>query len=341
MKRILALLLAGIALAACGSSPAAHHPALHRCSTSDFAMQCYHPPSGLKVAPPTGALFARGIDFAWGGPSASRMRANGWTFGASYLSTDYSKNWTTSLVNSYHANGISTVVVWETTSTRATQGYAAGASDARSARAQDYGLAGHRTRPIYFAIDCDCSYSQVSGYFQGADSVLGVKRVGAYGGYRPISALLNSRLITYAWQTYAWSGGLLDSRAQLYQNPNGSSFDYDRAFSSDYGQAPFTPPKPPPPPKPVDPHHYLRFSTWERPTVEAYDGARAHPLQFAAYLKNVLEPRLLWDAKQVAHAARAGGVCIDVASCAPRWDLYFRWYREQQLLDRSKGQRLA
>jgi hypothetical protein len=102
-------------------------------------------------------------------------------------------------------------------------------------------------RVLYFAVDFELQSSEagtVASYFRCADRVVGVSRVGAYGGIQTVRVLFNSRLIRYGWQTYAWSGGQWDSRAQLQQYQNGSSVDLDRAVSSDYGQTPFATPKP-------------------------------------------------------------------------------------------------
>src|SRR5262249_20698214 len=51
--------------------------------------------------------------------------------------------------------------------------------------------------------------------------------------------LFDDGKITWGWQTYAWSGGQWDSRAQLRQTQNelgGGDLDADEAMTSDYGQ---------------------------------------------------------------------------------------------------------
>lgn len=183
-----------------------------------------------------------GVDFGWGGPSVAAMHSAGAKFGASYLSYDASKNWQRAQVSAYHTGGIATVVVWETGATRATAGFAAGASDARSATAQATALGVPSNRPIYYAIDCDCTGGQVASYFDGVNSVEGVSRTGAYGGYYPVKYLFDSGRIRFGWQTYAWSYGNRDSRAQLYQYSNshligGRDVDLDHAYAADYGQS--------------------------------------------------------------------------------------------------------
>lgn len=239
-SRCLAALAVALLVAGCGQSHATPKPPpVAHCEPADYAMQCVQaaaPVSGAlqALAPPV----ARGIDFAWGPPSAAWMRSQGYAFGASYLSYDPSKDWSRSLVDSFAARGIARVFVWETSATRALGGCGAGESDARAARSM---AAPFHARVIYFAVDFELSRTAtVESYFRCTARVLGVTHTGAYGGYTTIKALFDSHLIRYGWQTSAWSGGRLDGRAQLYQYLNGSAFDYDRALAADYGQTPFT-----------------------------------------------------------------------------------------------------
>ncbi|MEY9907101.1 hypothetical protein ABIA35_003326 [Catenulispora sp. MAP12-49] len=99
-------------------------------------------------------------------------------------------------------------------------------------------------RPIYFAVDFDAAPGQqtaINAYFDGAASVLGYGRTGAYGGYYPVQRLFDAGKITWGWQTYAWSGGQWESRTQLRQVQNGitvdgADCDQDQAWAADYGQ---------------------------------------------------------------------------------------------------------
>jgi hypothetical protein len=99
-------------------------------------------------------------------------------------------------------------------------------------------------RPVYFAVDWDASSGQqsaINACLDGAASVLGRDRVGIYGGYGPVSRAPSSGHATWAWQTYAWSGGQWAKGAQLQQYSNGHTLggvgcDYDRATTSDFGQ---------------------------------------------------------------------------------------------------------
>ncbi|OLT37860.1 hypothetical protein BJF79_28835 [Actinomadura sp. CNU-125] len=186
-----------------------------------------------------------GVDYAWGRPGVAALKSAGANFACRYLSHDKTgKNLTRAEADELSAAGIRLVVVWETSAARALDGRAAGEADARDAAAQaaDCGMPGDR--PIYFAVDFDASADQqpeIDAYFDGVANVLGRRRTGMYGGYGPIGRAFDNGKIAYGWQTYAWSGGRWDDRAQLRQYSNGHtlngvSVDYDRAVAADYGQ---------------------------------------------------------------------------------------------------------
>lgn len=185
-----------------------------------------------------------GVDYAFGRPAMSALRAAGVTFVCRYLSHSPAKNLTAAEARQLSDAGIWIVVVWETTAQRALDGHAAGAADARDARTQAGACGMPDDRPIFFAVDWDASsgqQSRINAYLDGAASVLGRERVGIYGGYGPVKRALDGGHATWAWQTYAWSGGRWDSRARLQQYSNGHTIggvgcDYDRAVGSDYGQ---------------------------------------------------------------------------------------------------------
>jgi len=241
-----ALLIAVVlALGACGggghgSSPPA---ALERCNPNDQTMQCalqnQSPPVTARQAPFAQHVFQHGVDFAYGAPSASFMRSHGWSFGASYLSTDSGKNWQLGQFRSLQRGGVAGVAVWETSAERALGGCGAGRSDAQRAwaEAKPFGF-----RVIYFAVDFELQGSQTStvkSYFRCAASVGGASKTGVYGGIFTMEVVLDSGTVRYGWQTYAWSSGRWDPRAQLQQWLNGNQFDYDRAVAADFGQTPF------------------------------------------------------------------------------------------------------
>lgn len=186
-----------------------------------------------------------GVDYAWGRPGVAALKSAGANFACRYVSHDRTgKNLTRDEAETLSAAGIRLVVVWETSAARALDGRAAGAADARDAAAQAAGCGMPGDRPIYFAVDFDASADQqpeIDAYFDGVASVLGRDRTGMYGGYGPVGRAFDAGKIAYGWQTYAWSGGRWDERAQLRQYSNGHtlnnvSVDYNRAVADDYGQ---------------------------------------------------------------------------------------------------------
>lgn len=198
-----------------------------------------------------------GVDYAWGRPSVASLKAAGVTFACRYLSHDTTgKNLDHAEAVTLSNAGIWLVVVWESTANRALAGYAAGVQDAKDAAAQANACGMPGDRPIFFAVDFDATSADqnaIAAYLDGAASVLGKGRTGLYGGYWPVKRALDGGHCDWAWQSYAWSGGNWDARAQLQQYSNdhtigGVGLDYDRSTTSDYGQWKVgVSPVPPPP----------------------------------------------------------------------------------------------
>lgn len=178
-------------------------------------------------------------------PSDAALSAAGVTFACRYLSHNPGKNLKLLEANHLSALGIDLVVVWETTANRANAGHDAGVADANSALGQANHLGMPDDRPIYFAIDFDASTHDlehgITEYFTGVNEVLGVERTGVYGGFRQVGAMFDAGLVSWGWQTYAWSAGQWDQRAQIQQYRNsqkigGVDVDFDRATADDFGQ---------------------------------------------------------------------------------------------------------
>jgi hypothetical protein len=204
-----------------------------------------------------------GVDYSWARPAPASLASQGYTFAARYLSYDTSgKNLTLSEAQGLEAAGIAVVANWENGSQDALDGYARGVEHATSAEAQATAAGMPAGRPIYFSVDFDATPGQqtaINAYMDGVASVIGRARTGAYGGYYVIKRLFDDGKITWGWQTYAWSGGQWESRAQVRQIQNGISggqLDKDEALVADFGQWGATsgggsPPSPPPPPPPA------------------------------------------------------------------------------------------
>ncbi|HEY0476616.1 MAG TPA: glycoside hydrolase domain-containing protein [Kofleriaceae bacterium] len=186
-----------------------------------------------------------GVDYAWSRPSPSGLRSAGYTFAVRYLSYDTTgKNLTASEARALQAAGVDVVSNWEYGASDALKGSARGASDAQEALRQATAAGMPAGRPIYFSVDFDATEAQqaaINDYFDGVSSVLGTARTGAYGGFYPIQRLFNAGKIAWGWQTFAWSGGQWDARAQLRQVRNGVTIaggdcDIDEAQTADFGQ---------------------------------------------------------------------------------------------------------
>ncbi|NUT18687.1 MAG: DUF1906 domain-containing protein [Hamadaea sp.] len=201
--------------------------------------------TGLSLASPAHAATRQGIDYSWGRPDPSAIAAAGYSFVCRYVSwSTTGKNLTRSEADALRAAGLDIVVNWEYSANEALNGYSAGLENAKEAQRQAIACGMPADRPIYFSVDFDATEAQqsaINSYFDGVASVLGRSRTGAYGGYYVIDRLFDAGKITWGWQTYAWSGGSWDSRAQLRQVQNGitvdgADCDRNEARSTDFGQ---------------------------------------------------------------------------------------------------------
>jgi hypothetical protein len=186
-----------------------------------------------------------GLDIAWSRPSDADILSTGARFVARYLSPDDSKNLTADEVNSYPTDGLSVVVVWESTAQRMLDGYAAGVADAQAADQQRQAVGLPDDMPIYFACDFDVQGSQfstINSYMRGVNSVIGLNRSGFYGGYYAVENVAASpATASFFWQASAWSDGKWSDHANIRQDGGsllGGSADEDHSETDDYGQYP-------------------------------------------------------------------------------------------------------
>lgn len=186
-----------------------------------------------------------GIDYSWGRPDPAKIVTSGREFVVRYVSHDTTgKSLTLAEAVRLSNAGLSLVIVFQDSASRMLKGFPAGQVDATFAAQQAAALGMPADRPIYFACDFDATTAQqamINDYLDGVAFSIGFARTGMYGGYDPIRRALDSRKIAWAWQTYAWSAGRWDSRAQLRQYSNdhildGVGVDYDRSMTEDYGQ---------------------------------------------------------------------------------------------------------
>lgn len=187
----------------------------------------------------------KGIDFGYGKISGKLIKESEYDFVCRYLSHNTAKNITKEELQDFKNNNLKVVLIWETTENRTLDGYQAGIDDAHSVLNQLIQLGFQWKEPIYFAVDSDMNLKQleiIKDYFKGITSVILSSYVGVYGSYLTVKTLLDSELVFYAWQTYAWSHGQWDSRAQLRQIINGTPklngivCDTNESMQDDFGQ---------------------------------------------------------------------------------------------------------
>src|SRR5215471_16271545 len=139
------------------------------------------------------------------------------------------------------AGGISLVSVFEFAEHDALGGYRQGKEYAALAHQQHTAAGGPPNRPIYMGVDFDtpdyaphlpntpehahAKLGHIAWYFKACNDVLGRHHTGAYGGFWVIKRLFEANLISFGWQTVAWSGGLRYPRAALYQTVFHNTYD--------------------------------------------------------------------------------------------------------------------
>lgn len=188
---------------------------------------------------PGACAVIEGIDAAWGRPTPAQLAAAGKHFIIGYVSHDPAKNLSAAECTAYLDAGIAPGLVWETVADRALAGPDAGLVDGREARRQARALGFPDDRPIFTAVDFQATGVQLAGPVRAylsafAFGVGGTALAGVYGGLATVAYALDHGLVAWGWQTYAWSGGVWDPRAQVRQYRNGVRIaghdtDLDRA----------------------------------------------------------------------------------------------------------------
>lgn len=164
-----------------------------------------------------------GLDYSAGRPTGAQIKAAGYDFVVRYVGTPgRAKNITAAEYRDLTAAGVAVALVYENRAGDALAGRAAGQSAARAARADADSIGFPAGRPIYFACDTDVTSQQqfraVMEYLRGAGDVLGgPSRVGVYGEYDVTTRARLEGVTAYEWQTVAWSRGMRDKDAELFQ----------------------------------------------------------------------------------------------------------------------------
>ena len=152
------------------------------------------------------------LDYSFARPSPTVIKTVGYSGVMRYLSHDPSKDLSKAEAAALHAAGLDIGLVWETTANRASQGFAAGATDATSAETQAAALGYPTTAVLFYAVDYDAAPAAVAPYFAGVASKAR-HPVGVYGSAR----VVEGTNVPYKWQATAWSGGRVSTVAHLYQ----------------------------------------------------------------------------------------------------------------------------
>lgn len=179
------------------------------------------------------------VDYSFSRPNLTALKSAGFNKVMRYLSPNgQPKTINSAERESLHANGMAVGFVFEWYAARAQEGRAAGEYDGRIALEQAHQLGIPADVPIFAAIDYDAPESDqpaLNDYMDGFSSIVGERGKAAYAGYWVIKRLFDAGKIKYGWQTYAWSGGNWDDRAQLRQVLNGQtvgggSVDFNESF---------------------------------------------------------------------------------------------------------------
>jgi hypothetical protein len=183
-----------------------------------------------------------GWDYAWWRPTNKQLKDNGCQFVCRYLSYDTTgKNLTKSEYQNLLKQNVSVVLNWEYATNAALNGKAQGVKDAKAAEAQRKAI-GAPAAPIYFSCDWDATPAQqaaINAYLDGCASVVGRDRVGVYGSYYVVKRSMEAGKAKWGWQTYAWSGGQIYSKAHIYQYQNGvmgGQADRNKSLQDNFGQ---------------------------------------------------------------------------------------------------------
>lgn len=148
---------------------------------------------------------------------------------------------------------------WVNSPSDFTRGFDGGVADAQTALRLHGAAGGPSTAPIFFSVDEPIEQGTwktvASQWFRGLNSVLGVERTGIYGGVRELGWAIADGVVghstspgfRWAWQTKAWSNGLREPAAVLFQREvvtatdpgaviGGIHVDVDDVLAPDFGQ---------------------------------------------------------------------------------------------------------
>lgn len=166
-----------------------------------------------------------GVDFAFGRPGGKAIKDAGHSFVARYIPYlgDQGKGLTIAEIEDYQSNGLDIAMVFETTGGRMLDGHGAGTADAKLAVRMLDTIGFPVKLPFGFACDFDATASSmpyIERYMRETYEIVG-PRNGIYGEHDVVKFIDELGLVTFKWQTYAWSGGVVYPKRSLYQYRNG------------------------------------------------------------------------------------------------------------------------
>lgn len=231
-----------------------------------------------------------GVDYSAGYPSAQSLVSAEKQFVCRYAVLDW-RGIKPLEITDLRAKNLGIVLVHEADEDRLLDGYNAGVYDAQSAqnvvniRGLDHNMV------IYFAADYDFSTEsqrvRIIDYMRGAISVLGLDRVGIYGGYTVIEWCHAAGVAAYFWQTSAWEYGRgLHQASNIYQNAynkwiGGVNCDLTNSYKEKFGAESEATHKPPiviPAfPKAHLPEFYDRVNAQKHPSSFKFEGLTFFP----------------------------------------------------------------
>lgn len=268
-----------------------------------------------------------GVDYSFSRPSIDCLWNSGFRFAVRYTSNiNSSKNASKSEVDALIRRGFKVVIVHQNGTGDMLQGFSKGRLDAQHALAKTRALGMPSNRPIYFALDRDpnpLSNSQIAAcrsYLDGAASVLGRNRVGVYAGYRGIE-LLCPHWAPWGWQTYAWSGGRISSKAHFRQYRNGVNLcggqvDYNRNYKTDFGQWPLAKSKQTDPEPKEEPEPEKVLQEEMDMAIEIYADNRPRRMLIGG---NLLGYKTAKERAELIFSLAANGVEIKELKLTPKW----------------------
>jgi hypothetical protein len=156
--------------------------------------------------------------------TAKKIAAAGYGFAARYLvPAGFPKRLTRAEAEVITASGMQIVSVFETTAARPTGGAKNGNVDGAVAYHEALAIGQPKGSSIYFACDWDAGlsdYDSIEAYLRAAGSQIPGYKVGVYGSFAVIEAMIGRSAAECGWQTYAWSRGKKSALANIYQHQN-------------------------------------------------------------------------------------------------------------------------